>query len=682
MIPANEFRLYTPEQLIQKYGTQEVLSSVDVIKQIGESEYERKYGRLDPTDTASETGAMVPYDPGAGVFSLKNLSALAQNIPGNAKDTFTGMASAMSSPIETASALFSEEGVNAIIEDLKHQITNPGQTLVERPFETLLNLAPGAQAAGAVAKGTKLASTAARLAASSPKTNALLKGVASLKGTKTAAVAKAAKDLVVDPLGTSVVGAAKIGKGIARGAELMGFQIPSAIGTGLDWNVIGAALTSSRLSPLQKELAAPPLTKEGFKNRVLGKGWKVDPETGETVTTLKTPRKAFIEVLKDVKDEYSIMADIEHGISVIRKEIDHMMDTELPIQIGAAAGPIVIDDIINNFKANMRKHKVPLAEYKHNITPDVAPTSTAGLIVDARGRPTYTHTPGVEGVSVKQLKLDVARTPWSTLEGGDVALVEKAVHEINEYYKRPGIDASPHELWKLHMQVQNLIDISKQGASVVDGVLSSLSADIRDKLGTMVDETGKTTKFNDIMKKAEVRYKYLNAVHKEMGLYKNGESNAGTVLKKVLSGGRETNVYRQNILKQMEARVGPITTAMSALEMKGWTPKGLVGRQMGISAYAKLGAALWAGKAAAQGMIPAYSLLGFAFVSPRLTASMALKIGLPRRVADYIGDISAEVHKYPTALAMGKAGYTLGGILLHHGELARKANQRQAFGEE
>ena len=124
----------------------------------------------------------------------------------------------------------------------------------------------------------------------------------------------------------------------------------------------------------------------------------------------------------------------------------------------------------------------------------------------------------------------------------------------------------------------------------------------------------------------------------------------------------------------MEARVGPLNAAIDALEMRGHTPKGLVGRQLGISAIAGFGA-VSAG-------LPWASLMAIPFVSPKLVGRMASRIGLSRRASDYIAEVSKELHRYPTAIEMGKFGYTMGGILLKHGEFLERANKNQAFGED
>ena len=72
--------------------------------------------------------------------------------------------------------------------------------------------------------------------------------------------------------------------------------------------------------------------------------------------------------------------------------------------------------------------------------------------------------------------------------------------------------------------------------------------------------------------------------------------------------------------------------------------------------------------------------MGIPFAAPRVVGSFAAKIGVAKRSADYLADIVKEIHKYPTAVAMGKQGYTIGGILANHADFAREARQRDKAG--
>ena len=141
-IPASEISSLSVPQLRTKYGDVEIQNTLNLIEQIGIDSYRNKYGSSTDTRSMGDRDATIPYDPTSGLFSLNNMSALVRNLPGNAVDTYGAMANMVTDPGETLNALFSKEGASAIWEDLKHQVTNPSETLVERPFETLLNLAP------------------------------------------------------------------------------------------------------------------------------------------------------------------------------------------------------------------------------------------------------------------------------------------------------------------------------------------------------------------------------------------------------------------------------------------------------------------------------------------------------------------------------------------------------------
>ena len=75
--------------------------------------------------------------------------------------------------------------------------------------------------------------------------------------------------------------------------------------------------------------------------------------------------------------------------------------------------------------------------------------------------------------------------------------------------------------------------------------------------------------------------------------------------------------------------------------------------------------------------------MGIPFAAPRVVGNFAAKIGVSKRAADYLTEIVKEMHKnHPTAVAMGKQGYTIGGILANHADFAREARQRDKAGEE
>tara|TARA_R100000664_G_scaffold1217_5_gene3224 strand:- start:941 stop:2941 length:2001 start_codon:yes stop_codon:yes gene_type:complete len=664
-IPASEISSLSVPQLRNKYGDVEIQNTLNLIDQIGIDAYRNKYGSSTDTRSMGDRDAIIPYDPASGLFSLNNLSALVRNLPGNAVDTYGALANMVTDPGETLNTLFSKEGASAIWEDLKHQVTNPSETLVERPFETLLNLAPVVgPATSRVAKVSSIGSSLAKLENIAPKTYKALRHTG---------------EFAVDPLGKSAKATFEGTKGLLKALEIGGFRIPATVASGMKLAKIGEVTETTRGFTDQQKVAATPM------GRLTGKG------VGET------RYQTFMKVLKGVKDEEIVLTEMmdlldqegQQRLDTYTNEFPQILDETAPVTTDPTTGAPVsiadqggtkldINDLIESFKTRLASHNVHIKDgatkINTKIVNDPVYVNDRGANVQLIGESTTREIP----IMVRQLgKLSddvLARSEFRGIPSSEIHHIDAAITSINDYLKTGNV-LSPRELFTLHNNIRNVIEYPKKGASVIDAALMDFSSEIRKKLSGLPGKTEVSNKsFDDLMKEVEKSLVWENSVRKAWGLYRDGSENAGAVLRKIAAGGSEAAKYRKELLARGEARGMNLGAALEAMEFRGWEPKGLVGRQMAIGIL---------GAGAAFGAVSWWPLMGIPFAAPRIVGNFAAKIGVSKRAADYLTEIVKEMHNnYPTAVAMGKQGYTIGGILANHADFAREARQRDKAGEE
>ena len=695
MIPMNEMNTLTRGELMSKYGSEEIRNTINLIQQLGPAEYSKKYGGFEKTSTASERGAAVPYDEQSGLFSLKNLGALFQNLPGNAVDTYKGVANMATSPVDSFNAIFSEEGFNAIAADIKHQIANPGQTIVERPLETFLNLLPAARVAGAGARASGLTSTITKgLTQGINQFPTLAKGASyASKAAPVAGKAVKAVELAGDPLAAMTKVGAKTLHGVLRVAEEAGFKLPASAASGLSYksidrltkiaeNIEGERGGIGSLTKTQETAALP--ASEAFKT-LSGTATRAKQILAPD-RAFKTPSKlrVFRDVLSGVTDERAVLDDIMASLTEVDGSITAKYSQDFPDVIDTS-NPLEIGDSISSFVSALRQKGIKVID-KYEFSdknamarnPNYKPVDKPAGVSEtefAEARGVQPQEP-LQNVSLKYRKISIP-----DFEGSDLSTAERAgfaqdinnaVEEVNNYSRKsPGGVASPQDVYRLYSNIQNLVDIPKKGADVVDTVLLSLRQGLREKLGDLDGKTLSGKTFNEVMTEVESKINFAKDVRREYGLYKNEESNAGSVLRKIARGSKAGDEYRAMLTQNLGDRGPDITTAIEAMEFRGWEPKGLVGRQIFMNiplmAYAGLAITPW-------------SLLGIPFASPKVVGHFASTIGVSKRATRFLSEMVDEMHKYPTVREMAKNGYTIGGILLNHGRLVDEARQQEKIG--
>ncbi len=149
--------------------------TIQEFQNLSDEDLRQKYSRSDLRDfarsqllqlqaPADARSGITAYDPSEDLFSLKNLGTMAGNIPGSAAHMVGDVAEAVTSPIETAKAVW-ETGAGGLLEGIGRRfgVTYDEEeglgydpellkkTLVEDPAGVALDVAPGGAAVGRVA---------------------------------------------------------------------------------------------------------------------------------------------------------------------------------------------------------------------------------------------------------------------------------------------------------------------------------------------------------------------------------------------------------------------------------------------------------------------------------------------------------------------------------------------------
>ena len=638
-------------RLSSRYGREEVLNSANLYDEIGEDEYRTQFSRPDLPATARES--TVPYDREAGVFSAKNLNALAANFGPNALQTYEGLKAVYDDPA-LLGQMFTREGAAAIVDDFAEFVEDPAKRIVEQPFTSMIDLAPGIKGTGALVKRAIPDDFARGLSS--------INEYMHLNTPKLARAIEESANVVTDPLKTTV----RAGRGAAKGTlNLIDSALPylAEVFSGVENTTIRKALDAGRLTPKQKTAAQakPAYTPSGMAMRLI-------PGRLGTPNVDITPLKYFREVVKGVRDESVILRDMLNAIGEINNEMNDVFVNELPALFGNMTETFDLLPAVNKWTETLTK---PLTGAKVALQQQEVQKVIKNAI---RGQ--YEQS---VPVMVPKVSIDLSQ---STLRGIPDNRLEQAVDFINEHFANAN-NLDPKDAYKLMRNIDNLIqDVPLTGATGVQAMLADLRHHVRGQFTEMTEKLPGGKTINDKLQEVDDRMTYLSAVQKEFSLYSKGQAggwesgevpkniNAGSVLKKIMTASKHANKYRQALAERMEARVGPLTTGLAALDMQRVLPSNLVGR--GLIATALTGNVI-AGTASTA----AFSLLPvLALTSPRIMSRWVRWVGAPKRVADWVEEIGKGINENKTARMMADAGYTVGGILLNHGKIREAADKR------
>ena len=653
-------------RLSSRYGREEVLNSANLYDEIGEDEYRTQFSRPDLPATARES--TVPYDREAGIFSTKNLSALVDNFGPNALQTYEGLKAVYDDPA-LLGQMFTREGAAAIVDDFAEFAEDPAKRIVEQPFTSMIDLAPGIKGTGALVKraipddfARGLSSINEYMHLNTPKLARAIE--------ESANVAAQVKPVVTDPLKTTV----RAGRGAVKGTlNLIDSALPylAEVFSGVENTTVRKALDAGRLTPKQKTAAQakPAYTPSGAAMRLI-------PGRLGTPNVDVTPLKYFREVVKGVRDESVILRDMLNAIGEINDEMNDMFVNELPALFGNMTETFDLLPAVNKWMETLTKPLTgaKVALQQQEVQKVIKNQSGHGYIA--------AEATQMVPVMVPKVSIDLSQ---STLRGIPDNRLEQAVDFINDHFANAN-NLDPKDAYKLMRNIDNLIqDVPLTGATGVQAMLADLRHHVRAQFTEMTEKLPGGKTIDEKLQEVDDRMTYLAAVQKEFSLYSKGHAggwesgevpkniNAGSVLKKIMTASKHANKYRQGLAERMEARVGPLTTGLAALDMQRVLPSNLVGR--GLIATALTGnvvaGAIGGASAAAFTLLPVLAL-----TSPRIMSRWVRWVGAPKRVGDWVEEIGKGINENKTARMMADAGYTVGGILLNHGKIREAADKR------
>ena len=647
--------------LAERYGKDEVLNSANLYDEIGPEKYQAQFSQTHLPATARES--TVPYDQEAGFFSTKNLGALAENFGPNAYQTYEGLKAVYDDPT-LLGQMFTREGAAAIADDFAEFAEDPAKRIVEQPFTSMLDLAPGVKGAGAIAKRAVPNNLARNLKSLDEYLHEATPNIAR--------ILDEGGNLATDPLKTTL----RAGKGVTKGgyeALQRIFALGGEAFSGVDQNSIRKAIDSTKLSPKQKTAAkaSPAYTPSGAAMRLF-------PGRLGTPTVETTPLKYFKEVVTGVRDESLILRDVLTAAGEITNEIADTFHHTLPDLFENMTEKFDLLPAIDKWKDSLTKEltgvKVSLQQ-QETVKAIKNPLSMGqGYIAAEAAR----EVP----VMVPKMSIDISK---SSLLGIADDRLDTAVKFLNEHFKDAN-NLDPKAAYILMRNIDNLIlDVPMKGADAVQGLLADLRHHIREQFTTMTEKLPGGKTINDQLQEVDDQITYLADLQKEFGLYTKSKNNswevgetpknvnAGALLKKIMAGGRKSEKFRQRLLERLEARVGPLTTGLAAMQMKEALPANIVGKAVVQAAFH--GVAQMSGS---HGM-GAASLLGtLSLASPRLMSRWARWLGYPKRVGDWVEEIGENINQNKVAKMMQDAGYTVGGILLNHGKIREAADKKHS----
>lgn len=300
-VTLQEFKTLTPDQLRAKYDEAELRSFAQSLRS----------GNSQPDGGFGNRGGILdiaPVNPKEDFLSSDNLGRMVGNIPGSAVNMGKDVFNAVTSPVETATALY-EAGPSGILSALGERFGNIKKTAVEDPFGLALDVAPVGTAVGGLAKAGKLGGTAARVAETASRLNpatGLVRG--------TAATAK------------------KTGQGLSAGA-----REATSITTGIDPGVFSTA---------RKALTGSEETRQTFKSaaRRQEDPTAIPDGVRAVVDGLRAERNNLFNQAAGELERYNIRARPER-LQSFRQKVASDLQSQFNIDADPITGALNFEDV-------------------------------------------------------------------------------------------------------------------------------------------------------------------------------------------------------------------------------------------------------------------------------------------------------------------------------------------------
>ncbi len=672
-IPISDFSLGA-DALSQRYTRRELEETLNLIEKYGGIEnyisfYESKDSNIGrdfdkPRDTA-----------GMDVLSPEYLGGTLKNIPGSAGQAVSGLAQMVTSPIESAQAIY-EAGIPGILSGLGERFGTPDEwargdfsdlknTIYNDPVGLALEAAPGVGLAGRAARmagagrmlGSSKAATAARVAME-----------------KTLPYVENPTKILID---SAVWGGKKLSSKMADVGLLM-----LEFSTGQSVQSLRAMMDAGALTNAQKASAGLSFYKHIFGDFEIGDKYSPrsmqliregrDPslgvelltDTGEGVLEKLdtfTPRQLFKSSQKDLAGTQDESRIFGHIISVQDKISERLLQGQQNLQ------KMLAEDLGPSPELRRRAKDQDWAlgrtEGEEWILPQqreiaqaarnklVRMFDNAGWGIEGdRIRPklgsALSETEGFSEFSAYVMKLKADLEHMGGMQTPEY--IQNPIYGVDNLVKFISGDINDGI-----MNLGSMVDTFENAASPIQGLARGTSTIVRDLYTDLYKAAGKPEKAAKLNTFIDNQIKLNGVVDELMRTFKSYRIGKGSKSEALDTWQQalENSSIRKGFIDEIENYTGhSLSAPIAGLIARRITPKSLVARGSAVSAAQRaipaVGATAYTGNPLFLAWLP--------LTSPKFVGNVLVNFGMKQRFVDYMKAVSRHMHQHPVGKSLAE----------------------------
>ena len=636
-----------PSRLRDIYTQGDIEESLKILRSQGSmGGYSRYYG-LGDADTSTKDPANMD------VFSREYMSGLADNIAPSAANVASGFWSMLSSPVESAKAIY-EAGPSGIMSGMAERYGTPSEwaggdfsdikrTAYQDPSGLALEVLPGAGIAGKVAAqvGGKTGMITTRMANQISKASSTF-------GNPIEALARA----------TAIKG----GKALASGIGTTGL-IMLDFTTGMPVQSLKAMYAAGRLSGKQRAAAGTSFYKNIFgdfkvqdktnpaNNAKLRNGGMPDDisiddvleSQGAILNELdtQTPYRLFRDAQTDLggfQDEARIFGhiqDLENRYSDLLTANSENIKNVITSDLGKTPGALinVHNNIKQNLIADLKKMDIEVEGLSPNLTldPDIPLRlkHKVGFRVDKNAGFEDFDQYIKDFISADLFDPEVLTSYLTGFAREKMTRLD--FHSVGDFKTNFSNAVSPMS----SISASLYTSVRKAINEGMDSVDAASDAVIKRRAG-----------LNKILDTQEELAVINSRLRNDFAAYRVGDKSKDEAISAYVSA-IENDVLKKGFIDEVEALTGDAMAApIAGLIARRVPPKSLVARGSAVSAAQ---AAIVGGAA----MINPAMLLFIPFTSPKIVGTILSTLGLKQRFSDYLTAVSRAMHQHPIGRTLG-----------------------------
>ena len=638
------------------YSQREIDETIRLIKSYGSVEAYASNYEMGDTETDSTNSADMD------VFSSEYLSGMASNILPSAQNTATGIFNMITSPVESAKAIY-EAGPSGIMSGMADRYGTPSQwaggdfsnikqTLHDDPTGLALEALPGVGVAGKVASqvGLKTGAITARTAAQ----------ISKLSNTIGNPVETLAKN-------TAIRGGKFLSEKIGTvGLTMLDFT------TGMPVQSLKAMYAAGRLSGKQRAVAGTSFYKNMFGEFEVGDsinpGNHAKLRNGEipddiTIDTVlehntmifdeldkQTPYRLFRDAQKDMggfQDEARIFGHIQALEKRYDKHIElnaENITSALKSDLGSSPGAMssLNINIKKNLVADLEKAGIKVQNLRDDMMPidgdSVAFARSVGFRIDGN-----TGFSDFESYLLDFLNADLTNpnvlSGYLTGKPG-IGTATKAQQNLGFYSM---------QAFKTHFS-----DAPSPMSTISDNLYTSVRKSLDESMKSVVASplvVQKRAALNRILDTQADLYDRNNRLFNDFAAYRTGNKSKDAAIKAWVNA-VDNDAMKKGFIDEVEAITGDALSApIAGMIARRISPKSLVARGSAVSAGQAVIRSASVGGAVATAN-PAM-LLFIPFTSPKMVGTILSTFGLKQRFGDYLTAVSRAMHQHPIGKTLG-----------------------------